>query len=264
MSAPRFVLAALICLLAGRSTLAASDQVMVVVASVGSGLDRVSFTFPRKVPHDEVLGYIHQLEAAGGWRAQAISITDETASGVPGTGNVMTAAEFSVAGAFVPASGSFNLWPFLSVFRRCKRIGFVYIVPRWFEYRGPPSFENSQVKVTVSSSQGSYTLEAEVKDPSLKSFSLPVRPAATQEQSSRARRGPGRGVLLAFVLLLALATGLVVFLLAYWLWNAGSAGRPHSVELNGEGVEHAESPGAKRDAESTKEQKGSSSTNEPE
>ncbi|MGC8834503.1 MAG: hypothetical protein ACP5R4_10670 [Armatimonadota bacterium] len=212
---PAAVLLTLLGLGAGR--LSAQDEVMVVVASTGFGMERVSFSFPKQVPHNIVRDLIRRLDAEAGWRSSDIRITDDRVGPKPFANRIMTSAEFTVQGAFIPSSGTFYIQPFLRIFASYRKIGFVYLVPRWFEYRGPRQYENEQVKVQVTGSPGSYTLEVEVKDPSVRQFTLPAR---TEPSAPAPKADAGVGKLwirTAFVLILAVAVGLLVYAVSSWI-----------------------------------------------
>ena len=213
------ILLALLGLGAGR--LNAQDEVMVVVVSTGSGTERVSFSFPKQVPHNIVRDLIRRLDAEAGWRSSDVSITDDRVGPKPFSNRIMTSAEFTVRGAFIPSSGTFHIQPFLRVFASYRKIGFVYLVPRWFEYRGPRQYENEQVRVQVTGSPGSYTLDVEVKDPSVRQFTLPAR-VETSPPAKKAEADVGKlWIRTAFVLILAVAVGLLVYAVSSWILSPG-------------------------------------------
>ncbi|MGQ9523918.1 MAG: hypothetical protein ACUVTZ_03665 [Armatimonadota bacterium] len=199
------------------------DEVMVVVMSTGRGSDRVSISFPKRVPHPRMRDLVRRLEAESGWVAQDLTITDDRmAKGEPAS-RIMTSAEFSVAGAFVPSTGTFNLEPFLKVFGTYQRIGMVYIVPRWFAFRGPTHYEDENVRVELKGSPGCYTIDAFVKNPNLQRFTLPPR---TEPKPAKPKHtGDGLGIKVAFVGVLAIMTGLIVYLAASWILNSGASPR---------------------------------------
>lgn len=207
------------------------DEVMVVIMSEGRGSDRVSFSFPEKVPHARVRDLIRRLEAESGWTVQDISITDDHVGKGESSSRIMTSAEFTVSGAFVPSTGTFNLQPFLKVFGTYRRIGAVYLVPRWFIFRGPTHYEDENVRVEVKGSPGCYTIDAFVKDPNLRKFTLP--PQTEPKPVETKRTTGGLGVRIAFVAVLALMTGVIVYLAAVWILGSGASARREVPPTNG-------------------------------
>lgn len=220
LSALRFLPA--LCVLVGSPAYAqikgqapGQPDVLVLVFSVPGGEDQVGLTYPGVVPHSTVQRDIRAIQAATGWAAANVHITDKLPPVRKSVGK-LTEADFTVTGAVAPATHYLPLEPFVQALRPYHHITLTYFVGPGFDFQGVRNYADRHVRIALDQRGATYTyqifmLDGHVEHLKLPRYELSAVGGRTVRGDGQNGRSAAKPWLLALVALAAVGTGCVVY-----------------------------------------------------
>ncbi len=186
-------------------TVSGPPDVLVIVYQQPGGADQVDITYARTVPHAQAMQDYQALTTAAGWPVSTHSIRDAAAP-MHSRSGPMTSIVFQALGVVQDAAHTFPIQTFAQSFHAYKRINVVFFVGPQFQFQGPRSYADTNIRMTLDQRGTAYVYAVQILNPQM--TSLP--PLGTMP-SPAGHRSPGL-ILLGIFGAAALA-GLVVYLL---------------------------------------------------
>lgn len=186
-------------------TVSGPPDVLVIVYQQPGGADQVDITYARTVPHAQALRDYQALTQAAGWPVGTHSIKDAAAP-MHSRSGPMTSVVFQALGVVQDATHTFPIQTFAQAFRSYKRINVVFFVGPQFQFQGPRSYADPDIRMTLDQRGTAYVYAVEILNPSISSLpQIGSLPPATGHRSP--------GLLLLVIFGAAALAGLIVYLL---------------------------------------------------
>ena len=186
-------------------TVSGPPDVLVIVYQQPGGADQVDITYARTVPHAQAMQDYQALTAAAGWPVGTHRIQDAAAP-MHSRSGPMTSIVFQALGVVQDAAHTFPIQTFAQAFHAYKRINVVFFVGPQFQFQGPRSYADPNIRMTLDQRGTAYVYAVEVLNPQM--TSLP--PLGTAPPAA-GRRSPG--LLLLGIFGVAALAGLIVYFL---------------------------------------------------
>lgn len=186
-------------------TISGPPDVLAIVAQQPGGADQVDITYAGTVPHAQAVRDYQALTQTAGWPVSTHSITDAAAP-MPSRSGPMTSIVFQALGVVQDSTHTFPIQTFAQAFHAYKRINVVFFVGPQFQFQGPRSYADPNIRMTLDQHGTTYVYAVQILNPQM--TSLPplgaVPPAA-------GHRSPG--LLLLGIFGAAALAGIAVYLL---------------------------------------------------
>ena len=186
-------------------TVSGPPDVLVIVYQQPGGADQVDITYARTVPHAQAMQDYQALTQAAGWPVSTHRIEDAAAP-MHSRSGPMTSIVFQALGVVQDATHTFPIQTFAQAFHAYKRINVVFFVGPQFQFQGPRSYADANIRMTLDQRGTAYVYAVEVLNPQM--ISLP--PLGTAPPLTR-HRSPG--LLLLGIFGAAALAGLLVYFL---------------------------------------------------
>ena len=182
-------------------------DVLVWIDMRATGPSRISLTYAKLVPKNEVEAELALILRETGWTAFDInySIPSNNSTNEP----PMTTVEFSTPSAVNLNTGILLVAPIVKALKKYKRIEVLYLTPPDFTFVGPKNFENKYVKIDLIQGNNPYRYLVNIKNPRFHTLEIP---AVTPEENAKGDKA--KLLLIILAVITALLTGFVTFLLA--------------------------------------------------
>lgn len=190
---------------------AGQPDVLILVFATPDGQDQMGFTYPRVVPHAQALRDLRALEAAGGWTARNVKVTDALPP-VRGSKQKMTSLECVAPHLVRPELRGFSISPFVQAFRGYPHLVLTFFTPGNFPFAGLRQYSDKNMSLSLDQHGSTYTYQILIRNSNFGKLALPLAQPETRsaDQAGSGRRRIGAWMI-GIVAALAVGTGCVVY-----------------------------------------------------
>ncbi len=192
-----------------------TPDVMALIISGSMPQDMASIIYNSEVPRANAIADLKEVARLAGWKVSNVSVSTEASA--PG-GPKMTSIDFQVdSGAVEWATGIIQVEPFIVALKRFDKIQINYALQGKLPFRSIRDYQNKYVDIDFDTTNRTYSYAVTVKDRDFDKLGLPLIVSQPKEGPGAKTAGNttgGSGKIIWLALLLALAAGVVVYVIS--------------------------------------------------